>query len=151
MAKKNNTVLILGIAAVGFYLWKRNQAQGQPVALMPGSGLNPTLPTSPVSSPSFIQPVTQAAPVSQVQNVQPSPVSSGVTIPADVYTWIGTLDLANQGQANKALTLMSQSEVNSLEDIVHNDFYGNGITTTAQRQFWDAWRVKYHVLDGTYS
>ncbi len=81
---------------------------------------------------------------------QPAPAPTGI-VPPDVYTWIGSLDTANQAQAQKALLIMTPEEIAGLEDIVHNDFYGNGITTDAQRTFWNTWRVKYHVLDGTYA
>ena len=156
MAKKTNYILIAGIAAVAYFLYRKSTSQAQPVAMLPGAGLNPTLPTTNLLQP---QPVVVQAPAPapvSVQSAQAQVVSipaptSGTSIPADIYTWVGSLDAANQAQANKALAIMPQSEIDSLEDIVHNDFYGNGITTTAQRTFWNMWRVKYHVLDNTYA
>lgn len=153
MAKKNNTLLIVGIAAVGFYLWKRSAAAPVPVAL-PGSGLNPTLPTSPMVSAPAPAPAPTGFLSQTLQTLQQSAqtTASGTVIPADIHTWVNSISsAANQAQANKALAIMPQSEIDSLEDIVHNDFYGNGITTPAQRAFWDMWRTKYHVLDGTYA
>lgn len=153
--KKTNYLLIAGIAAVGFYLWKRSVAQPAGSTPLPGSAINPTMPTvAPLVSAPVSQPATTGflATVAQVFAPAPAPVTaSGTTVPGDVRTWVESLDAANQAQANKALLIMPQSEIDSLEDIVHNDFYGNGITTPAQRTFWDMWRVKYHVLDGTYA
>lgn len=149
MAKKNNTLLLVGgVAVVGFLLWKRSAAAQLPAPVPTGApGLNPTLNSALVTP-------TQAMTATTANQVQPSQVvtvAAGNQVPPDILQWVGTLSPANQVQAKNALQVMTSQEIAGLEDIVHNDFYGNGITTPAQRTFWDAWRVKYHVLDGTVS
>lgn len=141
MAKKsNNLLLIAGIGVAGYFLWKKSAAPA-PAVTPAGSLLTPTLTTNYSSAPTTGT-GSAATPLPSVANDARVPV---------IQQWINTLDTANQAQANKALPLMSQDEIAGLYDVVHNDFYGNGITTPAQRDFWNAWRVKYHVLDGTYA
>lgn len=137
MAKKTNYLLIGAVAAVGYILWKRSAAA--PAAAATAPNIPPTLTATTGSGYTAPAQLTTAGPVSQPTNA----------VPADIYQWIATIPPNNQVQAKNALLLMSAQEIAGLEDIVHNDFYGNGITTSAQRLFWDTWRVKYHVLDGT--
>lgn len=136
MSKKNDsTLLILAAAGVaGYFLWKNSQG----AAVVPASQ---TAVNSAGSAPNYGTGSAQ------------TPVPSTANDPrlTEINQWINTLSLANANQARQALTMMSQAEIAGLYDIVHNDFYGNGITTPQQRTFWDTWRVKYHVLDGTYS
>jgi hypothetical protein len=139
MSKKksnNNLLLIAGVGVVGWYLWSRSSTPV--VAASPG--LTPVLTS------------TQSAPtVGTGSAATPTPsLANDARIP-EIQQWIATLDAANAAQATRALQIMSQDEIAGLYDVVHNDFYGNGITTDAQRTFWNAWRVKYHVLDGTYA
>jgi len=62
----------------------------------------------------------------------------------DIRQWVSTItDPARVQRINNALAVMTDAELSGLYDIVHNDFYGNGITTPTQRAFWDAWRTKY--------
>jgi hypothetical protein len=136
MAKKSNNLLLIGgIGVVAYLLWKKSTA-APPVAALPGAAI-PTTLNNYTTAPAIN--TATAGPVSAPAN----------NVPADIYQWIATISPGNQVQAKNALLLMSPAEIASLEDIVHNDFYGNGITTSAQRLFWDTWRVKYHVLDGT--
>jgi hypothetical protein len=132
MSKKsnNNLLLILGVAGVGYYLWSKNQATAPPSQTAVTSTSAPNYGTGSAQTPT------------------PSVVNDPRL--TEINQWINTISVANANQARLALTQMSQDEVAGLYDIVHNDFYGNGITTPAQRTFWDTWRVKYHVLDGTY-
>lgn len=148
MAKKsnNNLLLIAGIGVVAYYLWQKSSTP-VPVAALPGSGLTPALNTTPMVTAVQSTPPT----VGTGSAATPTPsLANDARIP-QIQQWIATLDPANAAQATRALPLMTQDEIAGLYDVVHNDFYGNGITTDAQRTFWNAWRVKYHVLDGTYA
>jgi predicted membrane-bound mannosyltransferase len=137
MAKKsnNNLLLIAAVAVGGYFLWKKSAAP----AVAPATGLTPTL-TGDYSTAPTIGTGSASTPL-------PSTANDPRLI--EINQWVGTLSVGNQNQARAALSQMSQAEIAGLYDIVHNDFYGNGITTPTQRVFWDTWRVKYHVLDGT--
>jgi hypothetical protein len=139
MAKKrDNLLLIAGIGVGAYLLWKKSATQ--PPAPLPASNLTPTL-TGNYSAPT-LGTGSAATPLPSTANDQ------RVT---EIKQWISSLSPGNQAAALSALAVMSQAEIAGLYDIVHNDFYGNGITTSQQRAFWDAWRTKYHVADGTYA
>jgi hypothetical protein len=108
---------------------------------LPGSNLTPTLTGNYSTAPTL---GTGSA-------TTPAPATANDARVTEILQWVNTLSPANATAARSALSVMSQDEIAGLYDIVHNDFYGNGITTDAQRTFWNAWRVKYHVLDGTYA
>ena len=133
MAKKsgnNKLLLIAAIGGVAYWLYTRQAPAAAVPAQTASNGTAPNYGTGSAQTPA---PVTAVDPRL-----------------TDIRQWINTLSHANAGAAVNALAVMSQAEIASLYDIVHNDFYGNGITTPAQRDFWNAWRVKYHVNDGTY-
>jgi hypothetical protein len=140
MAKKNDNLLLIAALAVGgYFLYKKMQPAA--VVAAPGSNLTPTL-TGNYSTAPTVGTGSASTPLASTAN--------DARIP-EINQWINTLSPANANQARAALLQMSQAEIAGLYDVVHNDFYGNGITTDAQRTFWNTWRVKYHVLDGTYS
>jgi hypothetical protein len=138
MSKKSsntNLLLIAALAAGGYYLYTRSAVTATPVV--------PNIPTT-LSAGSLPNTGTGSA---------MTPLASTANDPrlTVINQWVATLDPANANQARNALAVMTQDEIAGLYDIVQNDFYGNGITTDTQRAFWNAWRVKYHVLDGTYA
>jgi hypothetical protein len=135
MAKKNNNTLLLvaAVGVAGYFFWKRSGATAAPTAA-PGSGLTPTL-TGNQSAPTYGTGSAQT----------PTPSVANDARLTDINQWISTLSATTAAAARNALAVMSQDEIAGLYDIVHNDFYGNGITSPAQRTFWDAWRVKYSV------
>lgn len=135
---KQNTVLILvGAGLVGYYLYKRNQA----ATMLPA--------TAQTAAPSGTMPLL-AAPMVNAATV--SVPLQGPTVPPAVKTWVDSaLDKANRDQFYSMLPTMSQNDLDSLNDIIVNDWGGTGVATTAQRTFWDSWRVKYHILDGTFA
>lgn len=141
MAKKsnNNLLLIAAVAVGGYFLWKKSASPA--VAAPAGSLLTPTLTATTGSAPNY----------GTGSVATPLPSTANDPRLADIRQWISSLSPSNAGAASTALASMTQDEIAGLYDVVHNDFYGNGITTPAQRTFWNAWRVKYHVLDGTYS
>ena len=136
--KSNSTTLLLvaGVAAVGYYLYTKSAVQP---AVLQSNGLPTTLSTGSLPNTGT---GSAATPLASTANDPRLLV---------INQWINTLSPGNATAARNALMIMSQSEIASLYDIVQNDFYGNGITTDAQRSFWNAWRVKYHVDDGTYA
>jgi hypothetical protein len=148
MSKKssnNKLLLIAGVAAVGYYMYSKgyfNSLTGTP-AVAPV--INPVLPQGAPQT-SGIQIGVQTA-----QQPILAPVPSNDPRVQTITQWMNTLTGGNKTAAFAALTVMTQDEIAGLYDIVANDFYGNGITTAAQTAFWNAWRVKYHVNDGTYT
>jgi hypothetical protein len=133
MAKKSGNNKLLLIAAVGaaaYYLYTRHPAAAAPPVVQTSGGTAPNYGTG--------------------SNQTPAPVTVADPRLTEINQWVSTLSTANAAAARNALTVMSQGEIASLYDIVHNDFYGNGITTATQRDFWNVWRTKYHVNDGTY-
>jgi hypothetical protein len=138
--KSDNLLLIAGIGVGGYLLYKYVVAP--PVATAaPVPNLTPTLTGNYSAAPTLG--------TGSAQTPMPSTANDPRLI--EINQWISTLSAGNASAARAALTQMSQAEIAGLYDIVHNDFYGNGITTDAQRSFWNAWRVKYHVADGTYA
>lgn len=149
MSKKssnNKLLLIAGVAAVGYYLYSKGSLQSLFGAPAPATtpGLN-TVPMA-VNTAAGIQ-----VGVSNAQQPAMPPVTVNDSRVATITQWMNTLTGGNRTAALAALPVMTQDEIAGLYDIVANDFYGNGITTPAQTAFWNAWRVKYHVNDGTYS
>jgi hypothetical protein len=66
-----------------------------------------------------------------------------------VQGWVNTLAAADKQHINAALPLMTADEIATLAGIVNTWTSGNPVSA-AQTAFWNAWRVKYHVLDGSY-
>jgi hypothetical protein len=145
MSKKSSSttklLLVAGVAGVAYYLYK-------------SGALNNILPAGAPSAPAAVNPLaitsTQQAVTNSAATSLP-PVTSNDPRVTTIMQWMNTLTGGNKTAALNALPQMSQSEIAGLYDIVANDFYGNGITTGPQTTFWNAWRVKYHVLDGTYT
>jgi hypothetical protein len=131
---KNQTLILLGGGALlAYYFWKKSQAAqsaGAAAVITPGAGA----------------PIVNITPVPQSN----TGVAGQLTVPQVVTDWVGTMDVANRNQFYAQLKVMTQADINGLQDIIVNDWEGTGIATPAQRAFWDTWRVKYHILDGTY-
>jgi hypothetical protein len=132
---KDNTMLLLGLAAaaaVGYYFYSR-QSPGVAPALAPGS-----LATTTGTPAGFSTAPTPAA------NANSATVVQG---------WFnsGALDPANKQQAFAQFGNMTADEINQLADIIVNVWGTGGTPSAAQTLFWNAWRVKYHIDDGTYA
>lgn len=148
MSKKssnNKLLLIAGVAAVGYYLYKKGSFDN----IFPATG-SVTQGLNPIPMATNTAAGVQVG-VSNAQQPILPPVPSNDPRIQTITQWMNTLTGGNRTAALAALQVMTQDEVAGLYDIVANDFYGNGITTPAQTQFWNAWRVKYHVDDGTYA
>jgi hypothetical protein len=133
---KDNTMLLLGLAAaaaVGYYFYSKQSAGVTPAALPAGS-----LATTTGTPAGFSTAPTPAA------NANSATVVQG---------WFnsGALDPANRQQAFGQFGNMTADEVNQLADIIVNVWGTGGKPSAAQTAFWNAWRVKYHIDDGTYA
>ena len=165
---KQSTVALLAVAGIGAYLWwKNNQAQAQQIALNAGAPpapvpAMPVSPLQPVSPP----PVTVAAPAAPVAtpgtvNTQvQGAIQSGGAVVQDlcysrVTSWFNTLDAGNKNQAFSQLPNMTEDELTALCLIFDQWAAGHSTVALGMPQsyitFWNSWRVKYHILDGTYA
>jgi len=112
----------------------------------PASSLLTTNAPVPADGPvAYLPP---AAPISNVvvsQSIDPAQL-------AIVRQWFDSLDAANKNQAYAQLPNMTSTDIAGLVDLIDNA-WGSGIdkTTDSERAFWNAWRLKYHILDGTYA
>ena len=138
MAENKNTGLwiVAGLVAV-WYFFIRPQSSAVLITQQPSAPV-------PVSEP--LAQLPSAAPISVpavAQSIDPNQLQT-------VKNWFDTLDSANKAQAYAQLPNMTADDIAGLYDIIVNDWEGTGVATDAQRAFWNAWRVKYHVQDGTY-
>jgi hypothetical protein len=137
---KNNTVLVVGIAAAAAAVWYffiRPGAQAAPgSAATPGAAALPGGPAVNSTGPVYTSPPTPAS------NVNTDMVVQG---------WMNTLDAANKEQALGQFGNMTVDEKNQLADIIQNVWAVGAKPSAVQTNFWNAWRVKYHILDGTYA
>jgi hypothetical protein len=137
---KNNTVLVVGIAAAAAAVWYffiRPGAQAAPgSAVTPGAAALPGGPAVNSTGPVYTSPPTPAS------NVNTDMVVQG---------WMNTLDAANKAQALGQFGNMTVDEKNQLADIIQNVWAVGAKPSAVQTNFWNAWRVKYHILDGTYA
>lgn len=140
---KKDTVVILGVLAIGGYLLYR---KSQAAALATSSPVVvPPMVNAPMSLPTTLTTGQQT-----YNNTPPSTPVDPNGVPLAFTQWAETLDVANKAQFDKMLPSMTPGEIACMTDIIINDFNGNHITTPAQRSCWDSWRVKYHILDGTF-
>jgi hypothetical protein len=128
---KDNTILYLGLAAAAaaaYYFYNRQSTAPAAAALTTTNG-----------TPSGFTTATT-----------PAANANSATI---VQGWFnsGALDPANKQQAFAQFGNMTADEVNELADIIVNVWGTGSSPSAAQTAFWDEWRVKYHIDDGTYA
>jgi hypothetical protein len=134
--KKDNTTLLLLLAAAGagiYYFYSKNSAAA------PATSAVPPAPGALVQSPG-----------PAVYSTAPTPAAN-VNSATVVQGWFATLDAANKQQAYYQFANMTADEVNEMADIIVNVWGTGAKPSAAQTQFWNMWRAKYHVLDGTYA
>lgn len=128
--------MILGLAALaaaGYYFYTKQNGSAVPAAAAPGA-----LTTTTGTPAGFVTAPTPAA------NINSATVVQG---------WFnsGALDPANKQQAFAQFGNMTADEVNELADIIVNVWGTGSKPSAAQTDFWNQWRVKYHIDDGTYA
>lgn len=137
------TMIIIGVVALGvivYIIWKKKQQQAPGV---PSTGGVP----APASTPAV---TTSTNPVTG-QSTNSYTAAGGYPVPLAITDWAKTIAPNNQAQFFKCLPLMTSGEIDALYDIIINQWGKGASATPAQRNFWDTWRVKYHILDGTYN
>lgn len=145
--KKDNTLLIgLGIAAVlgGVYYFSRDTAAApsSPGVSNPGGALPGTVSSNLNASTSIAQ---QQAPTTTA--------GTGTASSQDLVltNWFDSLDPANKNQAYAMLPNMTTDEKNQMANIIVNVWMKQVSPTSDQVNFWNTWRVKYHIEDGTFA
>lgn len=155
---------ILGGAGLVYYFYNKNKTATTttttttvttpaPVSALPTAStvITPGLPVTPPSTVTILTPETFAP--AQLP-AAPAPVNAAAAS-TDQQTVIdyfkSSLDEANLNQFNNSMASFTPAEWSALWDLLVNDWRGGQGNTPARMQFWDTWRTKYHILDGTYA
>ena len=163
--KKQTIIIIVAIAALAalyyFFIYKKNQTAAAPATIAPGvPSAAPVSQAAVVNGPPSVNATATGA--SQIltgnaTDATPAPQPGAVAsvdptqYDAIILPWINSLGVNNKQQALTMYPQMTASEKASLADIIANVWTGNRPQTSADTLFWNAWRVKYHILDGTYN
>jgi len=169
MAKKNHMwewAAILGGAGILVYLYNKNQTTAVTTTTVTTPAIISPISSLPASATAVAQidPGTIAIPTVTVSPETLAPLSVATVAPAatssssysanqqTVINYFKTdLDEANLNQFTNNLANFTPAEWTGLYDLLVNDWEGGQGNTPARKQFWDTWRVKYHILDGTYA
>lgn len=155
-------VILIALAAIWYFFIRKTDVSNTAAAavITPGGGLTAG-GTSPVMSPNLNATATapsQTLTGPAVVTGAPASLTPSAESPIDpsqydaiITNWMNGLGSANKLQALTIEPSMTLTEKAALADIIANVWTGNRLQTNNDTLFWDAWRVKYHVLDGTYS
>lgn len=156
-------VILIAVAAIWYFFIRKTDASNSAAAavITPGGGLTAD-GTSPVMSPNLnatatapSQTLTAPAVISQGAPASLNPTAEAIIDPSQydaiITNWMNGLGSANKLQALSIEPSMTLTEKAALADIIANVWTSKRAQTAADTTFWNAWRVKYHVLDGTYN
>lgn len=156
--KKEYVVLIaiVALAAIWYFFFRNTNAVTIPgqTAITPTNpapalwGQPATNATATAPSQTLTTPATTGSPSTPVQPVYMSTVDPS-QYDAVILPWMNTLPVNNKQQALSKYPSMSSAEKAALADIIINVWGGKRPQTQADTDFWNAWRVKYHIMDGT--
>ncbi len=160
MAKKNKTGMIVGLLALGGLAWwyfskKPSVAPLPATALPPVPGTGPALPPALIG-PAILPPTVVTPEMTAPPPVITTPLSLPVTGPADnrvatIQSWANaSLSPGNLAQFNASEQSFTPDEWAGLFDLYFNDWIGGEGNNAAREKFWNDWREKYHINDGTY-
>jgi len=152
--KKTIIIVVVLIAAIAIWYFvirkKPTASTTQSIAV----GDQPQSTGSPTEVPTGVQALPAATQPSQTLDVSQATTSTGQPSNTDksvVSNWFNTLGAANKQQAFAMLPSMTPQELSNMA-IILTQYWPTGTPVTpALRTFWDTWRVKYHILDGTYN
>lgn len=145
---KDSTIALLAVAGLGAYLWYKNKNQAAATAAL----------TASPGAATPVAPVTPGAQQTAVDLQAAGAVQSGAVVTNDlcknrVTTWFNTLSAGNKAQAFAMLPQMTEDELTAL-CLIFDEWAAGHVAPPALAQkyidFWNSWRVKYHILDGTY-
>lgn len=140
---ENKTIIIGGAVLAGgallYWYWLKQQQPSVIATAIPA-------PT-PAGTLAGTSSTTPLASVPSVSVSTSTPVAASAAAAA-VTQWANVgLGPNNLAQFNKALPSMTTDEINQLNNIITNNLWGTPDATA----FWNTWRTKYHILDGTVS
>lgn len=163
--KKQTVIIIVAIAALAalyyFFIYKNNQTATTPGIITPGAtGAAPVSQAAVVNGPPSVNATATGA--SQIltgsaTDATPAPqpganaAINSTQYDAIILPWINSLGVNNKQQALTMYPQMTANEKAALADIIANVWTGHRPQTSDDTAFWNQWRVKYHILDGTYS
>lgn len=175
MATKKNKIweyaAILGGAGLLYYFYNKNQTATTtlttsttttPVTTVIPPATTATLPPPP----STIAPLPVTVVPAQMVTVTPDIVAPATTAATaataaaasltdaqqKVIAFMRTdLDEANLAQFLNSYPSFTAAEWAGLYDLIVNDWQGGQGNTPARVLFWNTWRSKYHILDGTFN
>lgn len=163
MKKEYVIILVIAALALIWYFFIRNKNQTPAAAAIPGTAVAEPSPVLAVVNAPPAQLATATAPSQTMTTpavvAQPStgvqPVYMTVIDPSQfdaiILPWMNSLGVANKQQALKMYPTMTDMEKSALADIILNVWGGKRPQTSDDTLFWNTWRTKYHILDGTYS
>ena len=159
--KKEYVIIIVAIALLAvwyFFIRKSSVATANNVlagAASPSSESPSVGGTTPALNATATQPSQTLAPdvVSPAQSLIPTQDNAINTSQYDaiILPWMNSLGAANKARALLEYPSMEPEEKGALADIIANVWTKNRPQTQDDTDFWNAWRTKYHILDGTYS
>jgi hypothetical protein len=154
MAKKKDKKMWIGIAllaVVGGAIWFMRKKT--PALLPPGT---PPLPGG-TPLPGGAIPIVPGTGAALTPTTTPLvPTQANTAIPTDprvatIQTWANTsMTPPNLAQFNKMKSSFTNDDWLGLFDLYFNDWIGGQGNTAARTVFWNGWRSKYHINDGTF-
>jgi hypothetical protein len=147
---KNSEILLIGAAGIGIWYF------------MFGPGATPTPAVSLPSSAALALPAGSVTPLPLLTPAQTNPVAipvpgantmtqiaanSNATVAQQqtIFTWVNTMDAADQAAFYSQWGVMTAADVAGLMDLIVNEWQGGQPVTPARTAFWNAWRVKYGI------
>jgi hypothetical protein len=114
----------------------------------PAANATATAPSQVLTAPDVVTPAAASVPST---TTAPAATPDSIILP-----WMNSLGVANKQQSLTMYPNMTDAEKAALADIIANVWSaagtpGHRALTSADTAFWNAWRVKYHILDGTYN
>lgn len=128
-------------------------AQGTSITALPVATPAVTAPGLTSVTPAVLTTTALQIPVTATPGI-PTAASTGLTASqlATLQNWAQTsMDAANYAQWTAQQGNFTPVEWAGLADLYFNDWTGGQGNTPARESFWNDWRRKYHILDGTYA
>lgn len=168
MKKEYVIILVVAALALVWYFFFRNKPATTTTTTMqtPGATVaapvtQPAVINSPPSttatatgaSQTLTQPVTAdvtARPSTGINPVGVTAVDSSQYDPV-ILPWINSFGAANKQHALDMYPQFTAAEKSMLVDFITNLWPGKRAQTATDTTNWNNWRMKYHILDGTYS
>lgn len=169
MKKEYVIILVVAALALIWYFFLRNQPATTTTA--PATQTPGATSAAPVTQPAVVNgpPSTNATATGASQTLTQTPVTANVGArpstginPVGITTvdssqfdpvilpWMNSFPPNNKAQALLMYPQMTPDEKSMLVDFITNLWPGKRAQTATDTTNWNNWRVKYHIMDGTY-